>query len=49
MGLQASIVARIKIISKLDITEQRLPQDGHLAVRFGDTVVDVRVSSMPTA
>jgi type II secretory ATPase GspE/PulE/Tfp pilus assembly ATPase PilB-like protein len=42
-------VARIKIMSKLDITERRLPQDGHLAVRFGDTVVDVRVSSMPTA
>ncbi len=47
--VQASIVARIKIMSKLDITERRLPQDGHLAVRFGDTVVDVRVSSMPTA
>jgi type II secretory ATPase GspE/PulE/Tfp pilus assembly ATPase PilB-like protein/CheY-like chemotaxis protein len=47
--VQASIVARIKVMAKLDITERRLPQDGHFAVRFASSVVDIRVSSMPTA
>ena len=46
--VQGSIVARIKVMAKLDITERRVPQDGHLGVRVRDSVVDVRVSSMPT-
>jgi type II secretory ATPase GspE/PulE/Tfp pilus assembly ATPase PilB-like protein/FixJ family two-component response regulator len=46
--VQAPIVARVKVLSKLDITERRLPQDGHFALRVGDATVDVRVSSMPT-
>ncbi|MBI2964033.1 MAG: Flp pilus assembly complex ATPase component TadA [Deltaproteobacteria bacterium] len=47
--VQWSIIARVKVMSKLDITERRLPQDGHCGVRYGDTTLDVRVSSMPTA
>jgi type IV pilus assembly protein PilB len=46
--VQGSIVARIKVMAKLDITERRVPQDGHLGVRVRDSVIDVRVSSMPT-
>jgi type IV pilus assembly protein PilB len=46
--VQGPIVARIKVMAKLDITERRVPQDGHLGVRLRDSVVDVRVSSMPT-
>jgi type IV pilus assembly protein PilB len=42
------VIARIKVMSKLDITERRVPQDGHLSVRHRDQVVDVRVSSLPT-
>ncbi|MGH7804228.1 MAG: GspE/PulE family protein, partial [Candidatus Binatia bacterium] len=41
-------VARIKVMAKLDITERRVPQDGHLSVRHRNNVVDVRVSSLPT-
>jgi len=46
--VQSAIVARIKVMAKLDITERRVPQDGHLAVRVRDETIDVRVSSMPT-
>ena len=46
--VQSPIVARIKVMAKLDITERRVPQDGHLAVRVRDALIDVRVSSMPT-
>lgn len=46
--VQAPIVARVKVLAKLDITERRLPQDGHFALRVGDATVDLRVSSMPT-
>ena len=42
------IVSRIKILSKLDIAEKRLPQDGAFAVRIGDRPIDLRVSSLPT-
>jgi type II secretory ATPase GspE/PulE/Tfp pilus assembly ATPase PilB-like protein len=46
--LQAAIVSRIKIISALDISERRLPQDGRLKIRFLGRNIDVRVSTMPT-
>lgn len=43
-----SIISRIKILSKMDIAERRLPQDGGFTVAVGDKVVDLRVSSIPT-
>jgi type IV pilus assembly protein PilB len=46
---QNPMVARIKIMAKLDITERRIPQDGHLRVRYEGDLVDLRVSSLPTA
>jgi type IV pilus assembly protein PilB len=45
---QNAILARIKIISNLDITESRLPQDGRFKVRFESREVDFRVSGLPT-
>ncbi len=45
---QKAILARIKIISNLDITENRIPQDGRFKVRFEGEEIDFRVSSLPT-
>ncbi len=44
----AAIVARIKIMSNLDIAEKRRPQDGRLDLATGGRNIDVRVSTMPT-
>lgn len=41
------IVSRIKIMSKLDIAERRLPQDGRISLRVANRPVDVRVSTIP--
>lgn len=45
---QNAIIARIKIIAGLDITEARLPQDGRFKVKFENREVDFRVSGLPT-
>ena len=42
------IVSRIKVMSKLDIAEKRLPQDGRISLRVAGRAVDVRVSTMPS-
>jgi type IV pilus assembly protein PilB len=42
------LISRVKIISKLDITERRMPQDGRITMKVGDKTVDFRVSSVPT-
>lgn len=43
------LAARIKILSKLDIAERRLPQDGRIKLRLNqDTAIDMRVSTLPT-
>lgn len=44
---QNAIIARLKIISDLDITESRIPQDGRFKVRFENKEVDFRVSALP--
>lgn len=46
--LYPAVVSRIKIISDLDITETRHPQDGHISLVLGDREVDVRVATLPT-
>ena len=43
-----SVVTRIKIISKLDIAERRIPQDGGSNFKYGDKEMDLRISIMPT-
>lgn len=41
------IISRIKIISKMDITIKRMPQDGRLDFNFNENSVDIRVASVP--
>jgi type IV pilus assembly protein PilB len=48
VSLYLPIVSRIKILSKMDIAEKRLPQDGGLMVKIGQRLIDLRVSSLPT-
>ena len=45
---QNAVLARLKIISNLDITESRIPQDGRFKVKFENKEVDFRVSALPT-
>src|SRR5690606_32633165 len=42
------VVSRIKVMSRLDIAEKRLPQDGRISLRVAGRAVDVRVSTMPS-
>jgi type IV pilus assembly protein PilB len=46
--VQDPLIARCKVLARLDITERRVPQDGRIQVRYGDSTVDLRVSSLPT-
>ena len=46
--LQGNITSRLKIMSKLDISEKRIPQDGRIQLKIGGKDVDLRVSTIPT-
>ena len=46
--MQAAVIARIKILSKMDIAERRLPQDGRFRIKASNRDIDVRVSVIPT-
>jgi len=48
MDVTAAIVSRVKILSKLDIAERRLPQDGSFSLKIQNRLIDVRVSTLPT-
>ncbi len=48
-GFLASIVSRVKIEAGLNIAEKRLPQDGRITKKIAGKVIDVRVSTVPTA
>tara|TARA_B100000161_G_scaffold240725_1_gene192903 strand:- start:261 stop:1703 length:1443 start_codon:yes stop_codon:yes gene_type:complete len=43
------IISRIKIMSKLDISERRLPQDGRISISVGKRDIDLRVSTLPSS
>ena len=45
--MQAAVVARVKILSQMDIAERRLPQDGRFKIKAPGRDIDVRVSSIP--
>lgn len=45
---QGPIISRIKVMSELDISERRIPQDGRFKVRMGAKSIDFRVSIMPS-
>jgi type IV pilus assembly protein PilB len=49
LHFQAPIISRLKVMSELDISERRIPQDGRFKVRFGEKSIDFRVSIMPSA
>lgn len=46
--LQAPLIARIKILSNMDIAERRVPQDGHFRVKAEGGQLNIRVSMIPT-
>ncbi len=48
LSLAAAIISRIKILSNLDISERRIPQDGRIQKRYAGRPVDLRVSCLPT-
>lgn len=47
--LQPSIVSRIKLMSNVSIAEKRVPQDGRININVGAKIIDLRVSTLPTA
>ena len=46
--LQAAVISRLKVMSGMDITERRIPQDGRFNVKTRDKDIDLRVSTLPT-
>ncbi len=46
--LQSPVISRIKVVSGLDISERRIPQDGRFNVKIKDKDIDLRVSTLPT-
>jgi type IV pilus assembly protein PilB len=49
VAIKDKLVSRIKVISKMDISEKRVPQDGKMKLKIGpDRVIDFRVSTLPT-
>jgi len=48
IAIKDKLASRIKVISKLDIAERRVPQDGRMKLKFGNKSIDFRVSSLPT-
>lgn len=47
VNMQPAITSRIKLMSGLDISEKRLPQDGRIRIRVGGTDLDIRVATSP--
>ena len=47
-NLATALVSRVKVMSKLDIAERRLPQDGRIELHLGEAPVDLRVAVLPT-
>jgi type IV pilus assembly protein PilB len=49
IAIKDKLASRIKVISRMDISEKRIPQDGRMKLKVGpDRVIDFRVSSLPT-
>jgi type IV pilus assembly protein PilB len=47
-GVQAALISRLKIMSNVDITERRVPQNGRITVQLGERSVDLRTATLPT-
>jgi len=48
LAIKDKLASRIKVISRLDIAEKRVPQDGRMKLKFGSKAIDFRVSTLPT-
>jgi type IV pilus assembly protein PilB len=48
IAIKDKLASRIKVISRLDIAEKRVPQDGRMKLKFGAKAIDFRVSTLPT-
>ena len=48
IAIKEKLASRIKVISRLDIAEKRVPQDGRMKLKFGNKAIDFRVSTLPT-
>ena len=48
IAIKEKLASRIKVISRLDISEKRVPQDGRMKMKFGAKAIDFRVSTLPT-
>ncbi|MEY4583168.1 MAG: hypothetical protein RL701_7871 [Pseudomonadota bacterium] len=48
IAIKDKLSSRIKVISRLDIAEKRVPQDGRMKLKFGNKAIDFRVSTLPT-
>jgi type IV pilus assembly protein PilB len=48
IAIKEKLASRIKVISRLDISEKRVPQDGRMKLKFGQKSIDFRISTLPT-
>jgi len=48
LGVQSALISRLKILSGLDITERRIPQNGRITKQIGPRKVDLRAATLPT-
>jgi type IV pilus assembly protein PilB len=48
VAIKDKLASRIKVISRLDIAEKRVPQDGRMKLKFGTKAIDFRISTLPT-
>ena len=48
IAIKEKLASRIKVISRLDISDKRVPQDGRMKMKFGTKAIDFRVSTLPT-
>jgi type IV pilus assembly protein PilB len=48
VAIKDKLASRVKVISRLDIAEKRVPQDGRMKLKFGNRAIDFRVSTLPT-
>lgn len=48
LAIKDKLSSRIKVISRMDIAEKRVPQDGRMKLKFGNKSIDFRVSTLPT-
>jgi len=48
MSIQEEMAARVKVLAQLDITERRVPQDGHIEIKFKEKEYNLRVSTAPS-